>query len=223
MKLKLILGGAALSLPVLLLATACGLGLLHASDLLYRLDIRWLGIEAASGLAKQQILANYRAVMQYLSPFSSAPFSLPSLRFSADGAAHFADVKRIFLGVYLAGGVSGILLAALKKAKLLRRGVCRAAGIATLVLPGVILGGMALDFDTAFVLFHKLFFPGATNWLFDYVADPVIYILPDTFFLHCAVFIALCWVASAALLLWAGKASAPSCPQPEHETELAAV
>ena len=75
MKLKLILGGAALSLPVLLLATACGLGLLHASDLLYRLDIRWLDIEAASGLAKQQILANYRAVMQYLSPFSSAVFA----------------------------------------------------------------------------------------------------------------------------------------------------
>lgn len=224
MKLKLILGGAILSLPVLLLATACGLGLLHISDWLYRLDIRWLDIEATSGLAKQEILSNYHAVMQYLSPFSRSAFSLPSLKFSAEGAAHFADTKRIFLGVYFAGGLSGALLMVLKKAKLLGRIVCRSAGIATLVLPGIILAAMALDFDTAFVVFHKLFFPGATNWLFDYATDPIIYILPAAFFLHCAVFIALCWAVAGALLLWAGRKTTPKITmQPQAEKELATV
>lgn len=224
MKLKLILGGVLLSLPVLLLATACGLGLLHISDLLYRLDIRWLEIEAVSGLAKQEILKNYHAVMQYLSPFSNAAFSLPSLKFSAEGAAHFEDTKRIFMGVYLAGGFSGVLLAVLKKAKLLTRAVCRSAGIATLVLPGLMLGAMTLDFDTAFVVFHKVFFPGATNWLFDYAVDPIITILPEAFFLHCAIFIVLCWVTAAICLLRVGsKAKLKKQVQPEQEKELVTV
>lgn len=61
----------------------------------------------------------------------------------------------------------------------------------------------ALDFDRAFVVFHSLFFPGKSNWLFHPDADPVILILPEVFFRNCAIFIALTLLAvCAAVILW---------------------
>ena len=82
-----------------------------------------------------------------------------------------------------------------------------AAGLAAVFL---VVGGLAaLDFDRAFVIFHALFFPGKTNWLFDWRTDPVILILPETFFRNCALLIlALVMLWCAVLIfadLWAGK------------------
>ena len=86
-------------------------------------------------------------------------------------------------------------------------GFWAAAGLAAVFL---VVGGLAaLDFDRAFVIFHALFFPGKTNWLFDWRTDPVILILPETFFRNCALLIlALVMLWCAVLIfadLWAGK------------------
>lgn len=86
-------------------------------------------------------------------------------------------------------------------------GFWAAAGLAIVFLA---VGGLAaLNFDRAFVLFHALFFPGKTNWLFDYREDPVILILPEEFFRNCALLIlALLMLWCAVLIfadLWAGK------------------
>jgi len=51
-----------------------------------------------------------------------------------------------------------------------------------------IIGGLvALDFDRAFEIFHKLFFPGKDNWLFDPLKDEIINILPEEYFRNCAI------------------------------------
>ena len=86
-------------------------------------------------------------------------------------------------------------------------GFWAAAGLAAVFL---VVGGLAaLDFDRAFLIFHALFFPGKTNWLFDWRTDPVILILPETFFRNCALLIlALVMLWCAVLIfadLWAGK------------------
>ena len=47
---------------------------------------------------------------------------------------------------------------------------------------------MSIDFDTTFLIFHRLFFDN-DYWLFDPITDPVINILPSAFFLHCAILI----------------------------------
>ena len=55
----------------------------------------------------------------------------------------------------------------------------------------VVLGILAaLDFNRAFVVFHSIFFPGKSNWIFDYRTDPIILVLPQNFFMHCAMLIA---------------------------------
>ena len=63
----------------------------------------------------------------------------------------------------------------------------------------------ALDFDRAFVLFHSLFFPGKSNWLFDWRTDPIILALPQEFFRNCAILIGAGLVIfSLSLLIFTG-------------------
>ena len=74
----------------------------------------------------------------------------------------------------------------------------------------LLVGGLAaLDFDRAFVVFHSLFFPGKTNWLFDPRTDEIINILPEVFFRNCAILILAVLVLGCAGLivgdLWAGR------------------
>ena len=63
-----------------------------------------------------------------------------------------------------------------------------------------------MDFNKAFAVFHKLFFPGKDNWLFDPGTDPVIRMLPAEFFRNCAILIlALIIISCAALIIWDRK------------------
>ena len=53
----------------------------------------------------------------------------------------------------------------------------------------VVLGILvALFWDKVFVVFHELFFNN-DFWIFDYRTDPIILLLPDEFFMHCALLI----------------------------------
>lgn len=67
-------------------------------------------------------------------------------------------------------------------------GFLKIAGILTVAVPAVLGIFIAANWDKAFVTFHHIFFNN-DYWIFDPVKDPVITILPDTFFLHCAVMI----------------------------------
>ena len=60
--------------------------------------------------------------------------------------------------------------------------------VLTVTLPAVLGILVALNWDWAFVAFHKIAFHN-DYWIFDTATDPVITILPDTFFLHCALLI----------------------------------
>ena len=63
----------------------------------------------------------------------------------------------------------------------------------------------ALDFDRAFVVFHSIFFPGKTNWVFDWYRDPIIRVLPQDFFRNCAILIGVGLVTMAVgILVWDG-------------------
>lgn len=187
----------------LLLATALGLGVICITDQPYKSDISRLKISESSGFTEEKISENYSAVIDFLSPFSNKPFDLPSMKYSPSGAGHFEDCKPIFNGVYLLGLLSAVLLAVLIWQKRLTHTVLRRSGIITLAIPAVFGVGVLLNFDRLFVLFHKLFF-GNDDWLFDPATDEIINILPEEFFMHCAVFIAAFWVLAAALQLIIG-------------------
>ena len=190
-----ILVGILCGLLAVVLLTALAVGLLLSGTWLYNFEIDVLDIVGYSGFDKATILSNYRAVIRFLSPFHFGEFEMPDLPASPGGTQHFDEVKNIVIGLYIAGLIcllSLILLIIFVKKKLGPR-TFFAAGVATINLPLLLLAGIMIDFDSFFVLFHKIFFKN-DYWIFDSVTDPVIRILPETYFMHCAVVIVLFWV-----------------------------
>lgn len=61
------------------------------------------------------------------------------------------------------------------------------------------------DFSRAFAIFHGVFFPGKENWLFDPATDPVILLLPEEFFRHCAIAIAASLLLLCLVLALTGR------------------
>jgi integral membrane protein (TIGR01906 family) len=166
------------------------------------MDINLLNIEASSGLPKEVILDNYNALIDYCSPFFTGGLVFPTLAASQSGIQHFVEVKNIFNAFFLLGGVTLVLavIIIMQKAKKNDISYFIVSGITAVVLPLLLGFYMYLDFDRAFLLFHKLFFNN-DYWLFDPSTDPVITILPDTFFLHCAIMIIVIVLLLAATFI----------------------
>lgn len=170
----------------------------------YYAHIEALDLDGYTGLSVAQIKEAFDQVMDYCLGLRP-DFAAGVLPFSQSGASHFADVRVLFL---LDLWVAVISLAALvvlfvigRKRKLTPApllghgpGFWAAIGLGGLFL---IVGCLAAtNFDRAFVVFHSLFFPGKTNWLFDWRTDPIILLLPETFFRNCAILIL------ALLIFW---------------------
>jgi len=56
------------------------------------------------------------------------------------------------------------------------------------------------DFTSLFTAFHTAFFPGKTNWIFDWRTDEIILILPEQFWARTAALVGVVAVALEALL-----------------------
>ena len=195
--------GILLAITVLLSSTALGLAVIHVSDFPYSADIETLEISESAGLSREELLINYNAVMAYLSPFSNSSFALPTLNWTAVSVGHFADVKTVFNYIYILGALCTLLLLHLSVKKLLNRSVLRVSGLITLLVPIAIALAVFVNFDWTFNFFHSIIFNGDT-WLLDPNKDGIIKILPSAFFLHCALFIALFWLAASAVQLKTG-------------------
>lgn len=197
-----ILLGILFGILCLIATTAIGLALIHASHTLYSVCLDVFDIPGYSGFSREECLVNYDAVMKFLSPFNHSEFDLPIMTYSQSGAQHFADCRPIFNGIYLLGSICLALAFIIGPAgkKKFGKSLFRISGITTIAVPAVFLCAVTIDFDAAFVLFHKVFFSN-DMWLFDPSTDPIIDILPEEFFLVCAVFIAAIWIISAVLQL----------------------
>lgn len=148
---------------------------------------------------------NFNILMTYLTnPFASV-LDMPNFSSSADGLKHFADVKVLF---HLAQLIFLISLPAVfyfwkevvrKGYGKLYRTVFMWMALAPLLIA---LVGVLIGFDSFFVLFHHLLFPGDSTWLFDPLKDPVIYILPQEFFLHCFILFFILYELFCLIWLW---------------------
>ncbi|PKM73779.1 MAG: TIGR01906 family membrane protein [Firmicutes bacterium HGW-Firmicutes-16] len=184
------------ALIVLFFTTALGLSAIQLTGFPYTADIDYLKIPETAGISREEVLLNYNAIMDFLSPFSDKEFSLPTISYSERASTHFEECKPLFNAVYLFGAVSAVILIVLILLKAVPKKTLRLSGAVTLIIPAVIGAAVMIDFDSAFTFFHKIFFEGST-WIFDPVADSFILIMPSTFFMHCANFIALFWVVGA--------------------------
>lgn len=167
---------------------------------LYYLDIGALDIPEQSGYSREEIRANYDVLIDYNLSFGEEELSFPTLAMSEPGRIHFEEVKVIFnLFQYMA--IGGAILSAVGVFFCVRRReylFLKLTSILAVALPAVVGILVAINWDWAFVTFHHLAFDN-DYWLFDPLTDPVITILPDAFFLHCAVMILVCVVAGSVV------------------------
>ena len=157
---------------------------------LYHWDMKAMNLSAVSGLTEEQILRNYDTLIDYNNIWGPDTLEFPDLAMSESGRIHFEEVKRVFsvfewmVPVTFALGAAGIWRCHQKK----QFRYLKYTALLTILVPAAIGIAMAVSWDTVFVTFHKIVFRN-NFWIFDARTDPVITILPDTFFLHCAILI----------------------------------
>ncbi|MDD5934784.1 MAG: TIGR01906 family membrane protein [Clostridiales bacterium] len=183
---------ADIGIGILFTVLLISIGLILAINLrfLYYADIKWFDLEQSSGLPYQVIKENYNALIDYCSPFFKGSLVFPSLAASTSGISHFAEVKTIFNIFYIMFAVITVLLiiiVALKHKKGQYQ-YLRTASITSIVLPLITLIACSINFNATFKLMHKVLFRN-NDWLFDPNTDPIILLLPEKFFLQCALII----------------------------------
>ena len=183
----------------------------------YYAHIGVMNLAEQTGLTVAEIRQAYDQMMDFCLGLRG-DFAAGVLWFSPSGAAHFQDVKGLFLLDLWLLGLSALGLVGLfvwcRRKKVRPHcfrghgpGFWSAIGLGASFL-GV--GGLAaLDFNRAFVVFHTLFFPGKSNWIFDWREDPIILLLPEEFFRNCAILILALLLMWCAILiaadLWANR------------------
>ena len=167
---------------------------------LYYHDISSLNIEEISGYSEHVIRENYNALIDYNSIFHRDPLDL-SLPMSREGRIHFQDVKRIFdvLQIICLITLTASLILGIRSWQNGCRKFLINSAILSVLLPAAAGILIASNWENAFILFHEIMFSN-DYLIFDERTDPVIQILPDEFFLHCALMlIALILAASLCM------------------------
>ena len=163
----------------------------------YYMQIESLGIPDMCGESYETIKDAYDEVLDYLT-LPGKEFGAGVFKYSEEGKSHFVDCKVLFdlnASVLIISIAAIVTLLILAKKKIFN--ICKPFGLSLLFSSGAftlgffaLIGGLvAIDFSAAFTVFHKIFFPGKSNWLFDWYEDQVIRILPQEFFMNCAILI----------------------------------
>jgi integral membrane protein (TIGR01906 family) len=161
------------------------------------MQIEPLDLVLKTGCDFETIKAAYDQTLDFLT-LPNVEFGTGVFKFTEDGKAHFYDCKVLFnlnLTVLIIAFAVATTLFVLDKTKVVK--LCRPfnmsvtfiSALSIFIVFGILALVVAVDFDTAFTVFHKIFFPGKDNWLFDPRYDQVLNILPEEFFMNCAILI----------------------------------
>lgn len=175
---------------------------------LFDINIHALKLTKATGLRPSQMHQDYVRIIQYMQlPWVS------SLKFhffasSDKGLQHFRDVKSLIMlnnvvGIVLVP-VSGYLLHQLNKKSLTWLLITPIKVIVTVSL--VIVALMFVNFEQVFIAFHEILFRNQ-DWIFDPSSDPVINMLPDTFFLECFLLFFGFFFGALGIIYWMSRKS----------------
>jgi len=157
---------------------------------IYRLSMDLFDIAARSGYTEDVIIENYNILIDYNMQLGNEPLVFADFEMSETGRIHFEEVKVIFDAFKYICIVSGILslFAVLYFRSIGEYLYQKLTAVVLAVIP--IVPALAIFFfpDRAFVIFHQIFFNN-DYWIFDSSTDPIIKILPDSFFFLCALVI----------------------------------
>lgn len=162
---------------------------------LYVQEIKDQELSSLSSMSEAEILEQYDALIRYNSLFYRGELHFPSLPMSEEGRIHFREVKTIFDAIQL--------LLIFSAATFFPLAFFRIIPSISAVLAFLAAFGALLDWDALFTAFHKLFFRN-DYWLFDPDTDPVINLLPDSYFLHClaGILVLLLFFSLLSAFLW---------------------
>ncbi len=159
---------------------------------IYYWDIQHLEIGQRYNIPEEICRLNYDVLIDYNLAWGPEVLEFPNFKMSESGRIHFEEVKVIFVAcqyMALAGLIGFIGRIAWQN----RQGDkdflwLRWTGWTALALVAAVGGLIAVNWDLAFVLMHKLLFNNDL-WIFNWRTDPIILILPDEFFMHCGIMI----------------------------------
>ncbi|MFC3931220.1 TIGR01906 family membrane protein [Streptococcus dentapri] len=197
------------SIFVLWLLSLATLATIYLAWFIYPLENHNLNLAASVSLSDHELLHNFNQLMSYLTLPWVSELKMSDFPSSSEALAHFRDVKHLFHLVQVL-----FLLGIIPSYQFLKKHfnshslwLHSRLFLALIVLP-VFLAflGMMIGFDQFFTLFHQLLFPGADNWLFNPYTDPIIWVLPETYFLHCfLLFFAFYEILMLSLWLWSRR------------------
>lgn len=153
------------------------------SPIVYRLFVSYTDLVEISELSQAQLQANYDVMWRYVvNPFAVS-FQFPNFTMSQGGVQHFVDVQRL-ISLNSAMSILGVVVLMLSKwwASRTERYIESPMLMVMLGLPVVMIMFFMTMFEPLFIAFHRLFFSNEL-WLFDPATDPIITVLPATFFL----------------------------------------
>ncbi|KRN27488.1 hypothetical protein IV38_GL002142 [Lactobacillus selangorensis] len=170
------------------------------SDPLFWLNSKLQHLTVIADLKLHVLMHNYHQLLHYLTAPWPVKFSLANFVSSYAGMHHFADVRHLFLLTEIVLVVTGIasffFLRKLKRSHELWR-LIRPFEWATLV-PVILAFLLAMNFDAFFVTFHEILFRNS-DWLFNPNTDPIINVLPESFFMQCFI---IGFVLFEGFLVW---------------------
>lgn len=162
----------------------------------YYWHIDLYNIVEITGVSKENLILSFNELMDSLMFFK--PFSEGVFPFSEEGKSHFLDCQVLFVLDYVVLIFSFVLLViyliALRKNKnLIYRPFNMSISVIMLFIPLLLIGALGtyalIDLNGAYAFFHKIFFPGKSNRVFDVYKDPIIKALPQEFFINCGILI----------------------------------
>jgi integral membrane protein (TIGR01906 family) len=173
---------------------------------LYYFDVKYLNIEALSGFSKDEIIKNYDYVINFLLSPKVQEFNLPSIPYSKFGQIHFRDVKSLFTSIDILLVIAGLVsvLGITLNVKHKNYEFLKRTSYMLILLPTILLSAIMINFDKAFIIFHKIFFRN-DYWQFDPDIDSIINILPEEFFFHAALMIVILIIISLIVLMLSYK------------------
>jgi integral membrane protein (TIGR01906 family) len=169
------------------------------TKVIYYYDIVNIDLSESSKLSVKEIKSNYHYVIDFIQN-TDENFHLPTLPYSKEGKIHFEEVRNIFIFIdklqyilFLA-----IFIIFILNIKYHNYNFLKLCAIFLLILPLICAVPFLINFDRSFTAFHKLFFNN-DYWLLDINADPIINIMPQEFFFHCAMFIIMLLILASLL------------------------
>lgn len=163
------------------------------STWLYRIMIDKEQLLLMTTLSKSELMAQYRELLAYLNFPWIHTLQLANFPMSESGMKHFVEVKHLFLVnslVFLLTLIPTIWFVYHVVNTRTTWRFIRPMQVA-MAVPFVIACVMAAGFDRFFIVFHEVLFRNA-DWVFNPATDPIINVLPETFFLACFILFFIC-------------------------------